>query len=129
MTQTATLQPKLIDTLKTRSDFQAVRSGKRFVTDNFILQAKKPDPSINEVRVGYTITKKVGNAVVRNRIRRRLKHAVAQSIFQTAPDKVARLNDLVLVAKRGVLTTSYATLLEELTKGIDRLASKGNKAS
>jgi len=38
------------------------------------------------------------------------------------------LNDMVLVAKRNALTTSFKDLAEELTKGIDRLASKGNKA-
>lgn len=125
---TLTKEQYFLPTLKNRSEFQSVRSGKRFVCENFILQAKMSNKQTTQPRVGYTITKKTGNSVVRSRIRRRLKHALVQSLDQTSKDKVQHLGDMVLVAKRGVLTTSYSSLVEQLTKGIDRLASKGNKA-
>lgn len=144
---------KLLPTLKTRKEFLAVRSGKRHVSENFILQAKLNESSPGTLhtesragsqaglgtglRVGYTITNKVGNSVVRNRIKRRLKCALSAAIEQIlqrpSAGNVGRQSiadtDLVLVAKRSALTTSFATLVGELTKGIDRLVTKGNKAA
>ena len=120
----------LIPTLKIRKEFLAIRSGKRHVTQNFNMQVKlisEPDKQ-QGLRVGYTVTKKVGNAVARNRIRRRLKHAFAQAIAIRG-DKAKNMNaDLILVAKKPVITTSFTTLVIELTKGIDRLLSTGKKA-
>lgn len=117
---------KLVRTLKNRSEFNAVRSGKRYVCNNFIMQGKTGK---SELRVGFTITKKVGNAVVRNRIRRRLKHAFATSISQLDERKKSQLADVVLVAKVNALTTSHTSLVEELTKGIDHIAAKGKKTA
>lgn len=128
---------KLVPTLKTRKEFLAVHSGKRHVNEIFILQAKLNEGSQTRLRVGYTITNKVGNSVVRNRIRRRLKSALALAIEQIlerpAADNAVSQSiasaDLVLVAKRPALTTSFATLVGEITKGIDRLVTKSNKAA
>ena len=67
-------------TIKRRKDFLiATASGKKFITNSFILQMIKraeshPIPA-NEVRIGFTVTKKMGGAVVRNRIKRRLREA------------------------------------------------------
>lgn len=120
----------LVPTLKIRKEFLAIRSGKRHVTQNFNMQVKFiKDPEKQQgLRVGYTVTKKVGNAVVRNRIRRRLKHAFAQAVALKG-DKAKKVNaDLILVAKKQVITTSFENLVIELTKGIDRLLSTGKKA-
>lgn len=120
----------LVPTLKFRKEFLAIRSGKRHVTKNFNMQVKliKGANQGHNLRIGYTITKKVGNAVVRNRIRRRFKHAFAQAIALRA-DKIKDVNaDLILVAKSPAITTSFTTLVAEMTKGIDRLVTTGNKA-
>ena len=65
-------------------------------------------------RVGYTVTRKVGNAVVRNRVRRRLKEAVR---VHAAADMAAG-HDYVIVGREDVLTAPFAQLAEELGRRI-----------
>jgi ribonuclease P protein component len=65
--------------LKKRRDFLRVASrGRRAARPGLVLQAAAGDPGA--LRVGFTVTKKVGNAVVRNRARRRLKEAARLTV-------------------------------------------------
>lgn len=117
----------MVPTLRTRKDFLAVRKGKRFSGKYFIAQAISGNSS-TEMRVGYTITTKTGNAVERNRIRRRLKHALVDAQKGRSENGKPTLNgDMVLVARRDILGAPWPMLVDELTKGIDHLATKGNK--
>ncbi len=84
MTETGT---NTLVTLKKRRDFLRLsRGGRRWVTPAFILQAM-PDNQKNTApsRVGYTASKKVGNAVVRNRVKRRLREIARSVISSDAP--------------------------------------------
>lgn len=63
-------------------------------------------------RVGYTVTKKVGNAVVRNRIRRRLKEAVRTH----GADDMVPGNDYVIVGRDDALAAPFALLKAELSR-------------
>ncbi len=65
-------------------------------------------------RVGFTVTKKVGNAVVRNRVRRRLKEAVR---IHAAGDMAAG-NDYVIVGREDVLAASFGQIANELRSRI-----------
>ena len=65
-----------ITTLKKRADFLRLNRGRKFITDYFILRYMPGDGPA--VRVGYTVTTKCGNAVVRNRIKRRLRALVRE---------------------------------------------------
>ena len=68
-----------IETLKSSKDFKRLKNGKFHRSQSFLLQAmENVDSKI--VRVGYTVTKQNGNAVIRNRIKRRLR-SVAQEVF------------------------------------------------
>lgn len=84
------------------------------------------------LRIGYTVTKKTGNAVERNRIKRRLRMAVAEAFLtheeqaQTSHGKVG--GQMIVIARRDALGEPYGGLVANLTKGIDRLLSKGKKA-
>ena len=73
-----------LHTLRVRRDFLAVAKGEKQVRQGLVLQARprKPDKRINAVaiRFGLTATKKIGNAVIRNRTRRRLR-ALAHEIL------------------------------------------------
>lgn len=80
-------------------------------------------------RVGFTITKKVGNAVVRNRIRRRLKAAVAA----LAVDALRLDHDYVVIAKRDALLAPFDVLKADLARGLakahaGRPKGRGRKA-
>src|SRR3982751_4010374 len=57
--------------LKKRADFLAANGGKRASTPGFILLVRKREDSDAQMRVGFTVTKKIGGAVVRNRMKRR----------------------------------------------------------
>lgn len=85
----------------------------------FILQAApvpadRPPPG---VRVGFTVSKKVGNAVVRNRVRRRLREIARMVISaQARPDL-----DYVLVGRQGALQRDFGVLRAELVEALKRL--------
>jgi ribonuclease P protein component len=63
-------------------------------------------------RVGFTVTKKVGNAVVRNRVRRRLKEAVRVG----AAGDMLPGNDYVIVGREDVLSAPFAQITAELSR-------------
>ena len=73
-----------LHTLRNRREFLAVAKGNKQVRQGLVLQARsrKPDTRINvtAIRFGLTATKKIGNAVIRNRTRRRLR-ALAHEIL------------------------------------------------
>jgi ribonuclease P protein component len=80
-----------------------------------VLQAlARPDDG--PARIGFTVTKKVGNAVVRNRTRRRLKEA-ARLVLAETPVAGA---DLVLIGRDGTRARKFTDLLEDLKRALRR---------
>jgi ribonuclease P protein component len=69
--------------------------------------------------VGFTATKKVGNAVKRNRARRRLRAAI-DDVLRDRPEEAA-FADIVVVARQGTLTRPYAALKDDLSQSLRRL--------
>ncbi len=110
-----------ISTLKKRAEFQRVRGGGRSGTPAFVLEGKmRPDGSAEGPRFGFTVTKKLGNAVARNRIRRRLKSAIVELSTAHADARF----DYVVVARDAALAMPFTTLLAELEKAF-RLVGQG----
>jgi ribonuclease P protein component len=103
-----------MERLRRRADFKAVAGGRRVSRPGFVLQALKipGNDASRPPRVGFTVTRKIGNAVVRNRIRRRLRAAVtaAGSHLETA-------TDYVLVGRRAALTLQFQRLVTDLENG------------
>jgi ribonuclease P protein component len=102
--------------LRRRAEFQRAAKGRRAQLEAFTLQAnRRPEPAgFTEPRVGLTVTKKVGNAVVRNRIRRRLREALRLvSSLEALPD-----HDYVLMARGAALTMSFEGLVGEIGRGL-----------
>lgn len=102
--------------LKKRAEFLAAAGGARTGGRCVMMQAR-PRGDDAPARVGFTVTKKVGNAVERNRIRRRLRAAVERCAAAATPGC-----DYVLVARRPAITMSFEALVAELAAGFDRLA-------
>ena len=102
-----------LERLKRRAEFQRVSRGRRRSFEAFTLQAAPravEDPARAAARVGFTVTKKVGAAVVRNRIRRRLKAALAAA----APLETQGDCDYVLMARREALQRPFAVLVDDM---------------
>lgn len=110
-----------LDRLKRRSDFLRVAATRRkFVTPGLILQiAPIPETSASDglSRLGFTVSKKVGNAVRRNRARRRLK-AVAQDVM--AQNAIAG-RDFVIIGRAATVRRSYDLLLQDLRRALKHL--------
>ena len=107
-----------MERLKTRADFRAVASGKRVSRRGFVLQARK-SAFDRPPRFGFTVTRKIGNAVVRNRIRRRLKEAV-----RLAGDRAESGTDYVLIGRRAALTLDFERLVTDLLSGMAALSPR-----
>lgn len=84
-----------IQTIKARADFLRLNRGRKSVSPFFILRSGA-GPAPDAVRVGYTVTTKCGNAVVRNRIKRRLRALVRECEASFKPG-----NDYVFIAIAG----------------------------
>jgi ribonuclease P protein component len=105
-----------MDRLRQRADFLAVANGARINSSAFTLQSRRRD-DLGPVRVGFTVTKKNGNAPERNRIRRRLREAVrGLEAMAMRPH-----HDYVLVGRRAALTCDFSTMLDDLRSALQRL--------
>ena len=103
-----------MDRLRQRADFLAVANGARANSPAFVLQSldrrSLGRDDFGPIRIGFTVTKKNGNAPVRNRIRRRLRELVKRL------DPVSMLphHDYVLVGRRDALSRDFTTMLDDL---------------
>jgi ribonuclease P protein component len=105
--------------LPNRRDFLRVQAGRRCAMPGFVLQVA-PAPSdlpLPAIRVGFTVTRKVGNAVVRNRVRRRLREAARMVI----PGQARADLDYVLVGRQAAIARDFANLRQELVEALKRL--------
>ena len=109
-----------IGRLKTRAEFLHVRGGARYAAPSLVLQARRrngKDEDRHLARFGFTATKGLGGAVVRNRARRRLKEAVRL----TAPDHAVEGYDYVLIAREGTVQRRFADLIKDLERALAKV--------
>lgn len=126
-----------LEKLRKRQDFLAANGGRRWSAPGFVLLVRKrpdapgsapeqpnPDPSGPDTtgpapaRVGFTVTKRVGTAVVRNRLKRRLR-ALAREVL--AP-RASEGTDYVLIGRSGGLTRPWADMVADLERALRKLA-------
>jgi ribonuclease P protein component len=126
--------------LKTRPQFLKVAAAKRkWVTPGLVLQAARRQHGEDraapvaqvapgeeaEVRVGFTVTRKVGNAVARNRAKRRLRAAAAE-IFP----RLGRIGtDYVVIGRSATLTRPYDALRADLEQAIRKIDGTDKRRS
>jgi ribonuclease P protein component len=103
--------------IKKRSDFLAANRGKRYATPGFVLLVKDRQDESSEIRLGITITKKVGNAVVRNRMRRRLR-ALAQEMLGHNGQPGA---DHILIGRDSGIERDFGALRSDMIKALGKL--------
>ncbi len=111
--------------LKRRAEFLRVAASRRkWAAPGLILQAAPAVPQEDQsstaaIRVGFTCSKKVGNAVARNRAKRRLRAAAREVIGLEA----ARSHDYVLIGRQETLRRPYALLLQDLRTALKRVSA------
>ena len=105
-----------------RSDFQSIKNGVRLRGPFFLLAAKAN--GLEVARIGYTVTKKQGNSVQRNRMKRRLR-ALAREAAGGEQAAFRSGLDYVFLASSDLLNAPFATLKSETSR---RLADAGKKA-
>ncbi len=107
-----------LETLKSSKDFQRAKSGLFFRSKSFLLQAYE-DKSYNKVRVGYTVSKQNGNAVVRNKIKRRLR-VIAKNIIGEYGIKNW---NYIIIGKKNSLIEDFKNLEFEMNTAIKKIHS------
>lgn len=111
-----------LDRLKRRGDFLRVARGAKWATPGLILQAAaRPDAAGEAVspaaRIGFTVSRKVGGSVERNRARRRLREA-ARLVM---PARARPAIDYVLIGRHTTLTRSWPQLVHDLETALSRI--------
>ncbi|EYS92536.1 ribonuclease P protein component [Bartonella bacilliformis str. Heidi Mejia] len=108
--------------IRKRADFLAVRKGEKRRGPLFLLEMRSRQKTAETssplaARIGFTVTRKNGNAVKRNRIKRRLREAVRVGLTNDTKAGV----DYVIVAYPDVLYAPFTSLISELSR---RMKSK-----
>jgi ribonuclease P protein component len=105
--------------LKRRAEFLAVAGkGRKAPSPGLVLQVLRRD-DVEPVRLGFTVTKKVGNAVRRNRTRRRLRAAARDVLAEQAVSGV----DLVLIGRDGTAKRPFDALKSDFRRLLDKLGA------
>ena len=117
--------PLHIERLTIRRQFLYVAQGRKASGRFLLLQARTTDEEAAQkrglVRYGLTASKKVGNAVVRNRARRRLRAAMLALL----PIHGTAGTDYVAVARTPCVTADWSALLEDISRLLARLSRSG----
>lgn len=119
-------------TLKKRAEFLRIRGGARWATPGFVLEGKQRPGSdaataVATPRFGFTVTKKLGNAVVRNRIKRRLRSLIRQ-LDENRTDPAF---DYVIIARASSSDREFSQLAIDLDTALNKIhrARTGDRAA
>ena len=103
---------------KVAAYFLAANRGRRAPMPGFVLLVRPRDDGDSTMRVGFTVTKKIGNAVVRNRMKRRFR-ALAREML---PELGIAGADHVLIGRAGGIERDYLSLASELKRALKKIA-------
>ena len=102
-----------LQTIKSSKDFQLAKKGLFVRSHSFLIQAYQSEEKI--IRVGYTVSKQNGNAIIRNKIKRRLRN-----IMNDAIDSInINLNySYLFIAKKNIYDDNYKIIKETIFKDL-----------
>jgi ribonuclease P protein component len=109
-----------LNILRKRADFLAANSGRRASTSGFVLLIRERRDGGPQMRVGFTVTKKIGGAVVRNRMKRRFR-ALARELI---PSKGIPGADHVMIGRSNGVERDFGQLRDELAGALDRIRAR-----
>jgi ribonuclease P protein component len=113
-----------MERLKQRADFLAAAKGAKVSGDAFVLQVLERRDA-GPPRFGFTVSKKIGIAVERNRVRRRLRDIVRRS----AALPLASGHDYVLIGRRAALKIPFHRLMADFAGALNRIHRKRAKST
>ena len=105
-----------LSVIRKRSDFLAANRGLRNAGPGFVLLTR-PNHGLGK-RYGITVTKKIGNAVVRNRMKRRFR----ELLWATLPEQGLPDHDHILIGRDGGVERGFTKLSEELASALSKAA-------
>ena len=106
--------------MRDRKSFLAANRGRRYAAPGFVLlvhDRRDDDPAI---RMGFTVTKKIGNAVARNRMKRRFRALLAAVL----PSHGITGVDHIMIGRKSDSEADFASMKADLEKGLRHLAKK-----
>lgn len=110
-----------LEVIKKRSDFLRTARARRQGTPSMNVQARNRQDGTSTIRVGYTCSKKVGNAIARNRAKRRLREVARQVLGHSGCEGW----DYVLIGRAEVTATRpFDKLCEDLVGALQRLHAR-----
>ncbi len=102
-----------------RPDFiKLSANARKWITPNFIILLGEPAESFS--RLGVTVSKKVGNAVARNRVKRLIRN------FYRNNRQKFPISDYNIIARSGAVCLSYAAVCQELANALNRIGQRNN---
>ena len=105
------------ETIRQRRDFLAANQGRRVPSAGFVLLVRQRADGAPLMRAGYTVTKKIGNAVVRNRVKRRLRELARLQLSSAARSG----HDYVLIGRASSFGRAFPDLQKDLVSALKRL--------
>ena len=111
-----------MERLRQRADFLAAAAGVKAPATAFVLQMRRRRED-GPVRVGFTVSKKVGGAVERNRVRRRLREVVRLA----SPSRMQPGHDYVLIGRRAALNAPFERIKDEFDRALRRVHAAPSK--
>lgn len=106
-----------------RADYIAVSKEKWQARPNLVIQAKNRQDDDDTIRLGFTATKKIGGAVVRNRAKRRMREIARLIIAENGQSQ----HDYVFVARPTTPSCDFFVLLDDAKQALLRLSRQNNK--
>tara|TARA_B100000700_G_scaffold44693_1_gene46449 strand:- start:1140 stop:1475 length:336 start_codon:yes stop_codon:yes gene_type:complete len=107
-----------LQTIKSSRDFQLAKKGLFVRSQSFLIQAYRSEEKL--IRVGYTVSKQNGNAIIRNKIKRRLR-SLAREILSVK----GKLNwNYVIIGKKNALNEDFINLKQEFQIALKNIHRK-----